>query len=45
MNEHDRPIAWPVGVADDLPERFWAGEGAESAVEETEGTQGAEGSE
>jgi capsular polysaccharide biosynthesis protein len=34
VNEQDRAVAWPVGIADDLPERLWAGEGAESIDEE-----------
>jgi len=25
VNEKDRALAWPVGIADDLPERFWEG--------------------
>jgi capsular polysaccharide biosynthesis protein len=39
MNEQDRAVAWPVGVADDLPERLWAGEGAGS-VDSEEGASG-----
>ena len=34
MNEQDRAVAWPVGIADDLPERLWAGEGSESVEDE-----------
>ena len=34
MNEQDRAVAWPVGIADDLPERLWAGEGAGSVEDE-----------
>lgn len=38
MNEQHRAVAWPVGIADDLPERFWAGEGAGSV--DDDGTPG-----
>ncbi len=34
MNDQDRAVAWPVGIADDLPERLWAGEGAGSVEDE-----------
>jgi capsular polysaccharide biosynthesis protein len=37
VNEHNRPIAWPVGIAEDLPERLWSGEGAESAAGDKSG--------
>jgi capsular polysaccharide biosynthesis protein len=35
VNEQDRPVAWPVGIADDLPDRFWV-EGSDNAAEQAE---------
>lgn len=39
MTEQDRAVAWPVGIADDLPERLWSGDGAEQQVDD-EGSSG-----
>jgi capsular polysaccharide biosynthesis protein len=37
VNEQDRPVAWPVGIADDLPDRFWVAGSGDSAEAETGG--------
>jgi capsular polysaccharide biosynthesis protein len=34
VNEKDRALAWPVGIADDLPERFWAEGGSTEPVDD-----------
>jgi capsular polysaccharide biosynthesis protein len=37
VNEQDRPVGWPVGIADDLPDRFWVAGSGDSAEAEAGG--------